>query len=340
MIAIDGSQGEGGGQVLRSALSLSIVTGRAFRMFNIRARRAKPGLRWQHLTAVRAAQAVSSAAVEGVGLGATEIHFAPAALKGGPHAFDVGTAGSTTLIAQTLVPALLNAEQPFRISIDGGTHNPMSPPFEFLAQTYLPLLRRMGARVEAQLIRRGFYPAGGGRIELQIDPAERLTRIELCSRGALLERKALAIVSRLPVSIAHRELATLGDVLPLLPGELRACEVEDSRGPGNVVIVELDFENLTEIFAGFGQKGVPAETVAEKLANSVSGYLASNAAVCAHLADQLLLPMAIAGGGRFTTLRPTRHMVTNIGIVESFLPVSISIENGREEPWTVTIERR
>ncbi len=213
MLAIDGSRGEGGGQVLRSALSLAIVTGQAFRMFNIRAQRAKPGLRWQHLAAVRAAQAVSSAVVEGAGLGATELTFAPGDLQGGRHAFDVGTAGSTTLIAQTLIPALLRADRSFQVSIDGGTHNPMSPPFEFLADSYLPLLRRMGAHVEAQLVRRGFYPAGGGRIELTIGTSTGLAPIELCSRGALRRKQAVATVSRLPLSIAQRELATIGDAL-------------------------------------------------------------------------------------------------------------------------------
>jgi RNA 3'-terminal phosphate cyclase (ATP) len=338
MLAIDGSRGEGGGQVLRSALSLAIVTGQAFRMFNIRARRAKPGLRWQHLAAVRAAQAVSSAAVEGARLGATELTFAPGDLKGGHHAFDVGTAGSTTLIAQTLIPALLQTGQPFRISIDGGTHNPMSPPFEFLASTYLPLLCRMGADVEAQLIRRGFYPAGGGRIELSIGKSAGLTPIELCSRGALLLKQAIAIVSRLPLSIAQRELETIGEALGWPSDVLHAREDEDGTGPGNAVIVELEFENLTEVFTGFGLKGLPAETVAEGVATTVAEYLAGVAAVDTHLADQLLLPMAIAGGGRFTTLQPTQHTLTNIGVIEAFLPVNIRIEQEQNYGFIISVD--
>jgi RNA 3'-terminal phosphate cyclase (ATP) len=280
---------------------------------------------------------VSSAAVEGAGVGTTEITFAPRDLNGGRHAIDVGTAGSTTLIAQTLIPALLHADQPFHISIDGGTHNPLSPPFEFLARTYLPLLRRMGARVEVQLVRRGFYPAGGGRIELHIEKSAALTPIELCSRGALLGRNAVAIVSRLPATIAHRELAKLGEILGWPPDELHAREDEDSTGPGNAVIVELEFENLTEVFAGFGMKGLPAETVAEGLATTVSDYLAGVAAVDVHLADQLLLPMAIAGGGRFTTLRPTEHTLTNIGIIEAFMSVRIRVEQAREDFFTISV---
>ena len=338
MLAIDGSRGEGGGQVLRSALSLSIVTGQAFRLFNIRAHRAKPGLRWQHLAAVRAAQAVSSAAVEGAGLGATEITFAPRGLEGGQHAFDVGTAGSTTLVAQTLIPALLHTQQPFEISIDGGTHNPMSPPFEFLARTYLPLLRRMGAHVEARLVRRGFYPAGGGRIELSIGKTAALTPIELCDRGPLLGRQAVAIASRLPMSIAQRELATLGDLLGWPPDVLHTQADEAATGPGNAVIVELEFANLTEVFAGFGLKGLPAETVADGVATKVADYLAGVAAVDAHLADQLLLPMAIAGGGRFTTFQPTQHTLTNIGIIETFMPVRIRIDHDRKDVFIISID--
>jgi len=340
MLAIDGSRGEGGGQVLRSALSLSIVTGQAFRMFNIRARRAKPGLRWQHLAAVRAAQAVSSAVVEGAGLGATEITFAPGDPAGGRFAFDVGTAGSTTLIAQTLIPALLHTGHPYRISIDGGTHNPMSPPFEFLARTYLPLLRRMGAHVEAQLLRRGFYPAGGGCIELSIEKSAGLTPIDLCSRGPLLCKEAVAIVSRLPLSIAQRELEVLGKTLGWPSEVLHAREDEDGMGPGNAVIVELEFENLTEVFTGFGSKGRPAETVAEDVATTVADYLAGTAAVDAHLADQLLLPMALAGGGRFTTSQPTDHTLTNVDIIETFMPVTIRIEHIPDGPATVQVQQR
>ena len=338
MLAIDGSRGEGGGQVLRSALSLAIVTGQAFRMFNIRARRAKPGLRWQHLAAVRAAQTVSSAVVEGAGLGATEITFAPGSLESGSHAFDVGTAGSTTLIAQTLIPALLHTDRLFHIIIDGGTHNPMSPPFEFLAHSYLPLLRRMGANVEARLVRRGFYPAGGGRIELTIGKSGGLAPIELCSRGPLLGKQAIAIVSRLPLSIARRELETVGRILGWPPDVLHAREDEDGIGPGNAVIVELQFEELTEVFTGFGLKGLPAETVADSVATTVADYLAGAAAVDAHLADQLLLPMAIAGGGRFTTPEPTQHALTNIGIIESFMPVTIRTEQDPDDFWSVFVE--
>lgn len=337
MIVIDGSQGEGGGQVLRTALSLSMVTGNPFRMFNIRARRSHPGLRRQHLTAVRAAQTMSSAAVEGACLGALEITFSPEELKPGRYAFDVGTAGSTTLIAQTLIPGLMRASASFHITLEGGTHNPMSPPFDFLERAYLPLLRRMGVCVQAQLIARGFYPAGGGRLELTMTPTERLSPIELSSRGALIQKEAHAIVSQLPLSIAYRELDVICDALAWPESVLHAFEEKHTKGPGNVVIVALTFEQLTEVFTGFGQRGVPAEKVASTVARRVSDYLAGNAAVGIYLADQLLVPMALAGGGRFTTLRPSQHTTTNIRIIETFLPVRFHVEQCHKDVWSIVV---
>lgn len=340
MIVIDGSKGEGGGQVLRTALSLSIATASSFRMFNIRARRSRPGLARQHLTAVRAAQAVSTATVEGACLGASEITFVPGEFKYGHHAFDIGTAGSTTLIAQTLIPALLCAGGSFHITLEGGTHNPLSPPFDFLDETYLPLLHRMGAGVEAKLVRRGFYPAGGGRVELSITPTESLSPIELRNRGALLGKEATAIVSRLPLSIAHRELAVIRDALAWPGDVLHAFADRHSDGRGNVVLVTVRFEQLTEVFTGFGQLGVRAEDVGGTVARHVSEYLASNAAVGIHLADQLLVPLALAGNGEFTTLRPSEHTTTNIGVIEMFLPVRIHLDRRPGDVWTVSVRRR
>ena len=339
MIVIDGSQGEGGGQVLRTALSLSMVTGSSFRMFSIRARRARPGLRRQHLTAVRAAQTVSSADVEGVRLGAAEITFSPRRVRAGNYAFDVGTAGSTTLIAQTLISPLILANAPSHIILEGGTHNPMSPPFDFLESAYLPLLDRMGASVQAVLITPGFYPAGGGRLELTIVPTAHLSAIDLSSRGKLLDKKANAIVSHLPLSIADRELAVIEEVLAWPKNLLHAREETRSKGPGNVVIVTLTFEHLTEVFAGFGQRGVRAEKVASKVAERVSDYLASSAAVGIHLADQLLVPIALAGSGRFTTLFPSQHTMTNIRIIEAFLPVKFQVEQSHRNLWSIVVRQ-
>src|SRR6185369_8211050 len=174
MIALDGSQGEGGGQILRSALALSLVTGTPFRIDNIRARRARPGLMRQHLTAVEAAAAVGAARTSGAALGSRSLTFAPTTVKAGEHTFSVGTAGSATLVLQTVLPSLLTADRPSSLVLEGGTHNPSSPPFDFLAKAFLPIVAGMGAQVEATLERPGFYPAGGGRFRVTVAPAKAL----------------------------------------------------------------------------------------------------------------------------------------------------------------------
>lgn len=337
MLEIDGSQGEGGGQVLRTALSLSIVTGTAFRMFDIRARRRKPGLRPQHLTAVRAAQAVSRASVTGDSIGSAEITFQPGRVRPGDYVFDVGTAGSTTLIAQTLIPPLMLATGPSAVTLTGGTHNPLSPPFEFLARSYAPLLDRMGPRLHLTLARPGYYPAGGGRFEMAITPAAELSPFDLSNRGRLLDRMAEATVCHLHRGIAERELATIREALGWPGDATRLREDRLGRGPGNVLLVVLEFERITSVFAGFGERGVSAERVAGGVAARVREYLESGAAVDSHLADQLLVPMALAAGGRFTTLCPTRHARTNIRIIETFLPVRFDVSRGEDASFHVRV---
>src|SRR6185436_4161528 len=202
MLTIDGSFGEGGGQILRTALSLSLVTGKPFRIDNIRARRKNPGLLRQHLTAVNAATEISHAEVTGAGIGSRELTFAPGSVESGDYAFAVGTAGSTTLVLQTVLPALLIANGKSQLILEGGTHNPFAPPFDFLAQAFLPLVNRMGPQVTAELERPGFYPAGGGRIRVTIEPAGELKRLDISSRGEVLARRAKAVVANLPISIA------------------------------------------------------------------------------------------------------------------------------------------
>lgn len=186
MIKMDGSQGEGGGQILRSALSLSLCTGQAFRIENIRARRKKPGLLHQHLTAVLAARAVGGAEVVGAELGSQTLEFRPGKVRPGRHRFAVGTAGSATLVFQTILPPLMTADGPSFIELEGGTHNPLAPPFDFLTGSFLPLIERMGAAVQGRLERPGFYPAGGGRFEASIEPAGSLGRLELMERGPIV----------------------------------------------------------------------------------------------------------------------------------------------------------
>jgi RNA 3'-terminal phosphate cyclase (ATP) len=320
MLALDGSQGEGGGQILRSALALSLVTGTPFRIDNIRAGRARPGLMRQHLTAVQAAAAIGGADVSGAEVGARSLVFRPARVRGGDYTFAVGTAGSTTLVLQTVLPALITAAEPSTLVLEGGTHNPASPPFEFLARVFLPLLSRMGPRVEATLERAGFYPAGGGRLRVQVTPAPRLAPLVLEQRGPLLRSHVRALVSNLPRAIAEREVVQLASRLEL-PALTHAIEHVESAGPGNVVLVELESEQLTELFVGFGEKRVRAEAVADRAADEARAYLASDVPVGPHLADQLVMPLALAGGGHFRTLAPTAHTVTQLQVVQRFLDV-------------------
>jgi RNA 3'-terminal phosphate cyclase (ATP) len=337
MLTIDGSQGEGGGQILRSALALSLVTGKPFRIENIRARRKKPGLMRQHLTAVNAAVEVGSALVSGNTIGSREFTFAPTALRSGGYHFAVGTAGSCTLVLQTVLPALIIADGPSELLLEGGTHNPAAPPFDFLAGAYLPLLNRMGPSVTAALERPGFYPAGGGRMRVKVTPVRKLVPLHLLQRGKVLSQAARAIVARLPRSIAERELAVVREKLAWGEESLTVREAPDSSGPGNVLVLAVASEFVTEIFTGFGELGVSAETVAGLTVKEVREYLSSGVPVGRHLADQLLLPLALAGGGTFRTLSPTAHTLTNIEVLRLFLDLDVKVEQQDEHGWLVSI---
>ncbi len=339
MLTIDGSQGEGGGQVLRSCLALSLVTGRPFRIENLRARRKKPGLKRQHKTAVEAAATIGAAEFQGAELGSQTLSFIPHEIGAGDYHFSIGTAGSTTLVLQAVLPALLCAPGPSTVTLDGGTHNPLAPPFEFLAHSFLPLVERMGPKVEVTLQRAGFFPAGGGRMSVRVAPPAIWKRLHLSQDGPSRATSATAIVARLPRHIAQRELDLIGEKLDLPQERLTIEEITDSAGPGNVVMVEVAGGDVTEWFAGFGQRGVRAETVATRLAREVRQFLKAGAPVGQHLADQLLIPMALAGGGSFFTGQPTSHLTTNLLIVQRFLDVQITSEPVSKLVWKVVVEK-
>jgi RNA 3'-terminal phosphate cyclase (ATP) len=319
-LRIDGAEGEGGGQVVRTALGLSLLTGRRIRLVNIRARRERPGLLRQHLTAVEAAARIGDARVEGARLGSAELDFAPRGIRPGDYSFDVGSAGSVTLVLQTVLPALLSAEAPSRLTLLGGTHNPLAPPFDFLARAFVPAIARMGARVRLELLRHGFFPAGGGEIRAEVHPSP-LAPLQLLQRGRILRRRAEAVVSNLPLSIAERELRVVG-------WDDAAARPVESAGPGNVVMLLAESEHATELVTGFGRKGVPAERVAERALAEMERYLAADVPVGEHLADQLLIPMAVAGGGSFRTLPFSSHATTNAALIERFLPVRFAVSGG------------
>jgi RNA 3'-terminal phosphate cyclase (ATP) len=336
MIAIDGSYGEGGGQILRTSLALSLVTGKPFSIHSIRAGRKKPGLMRQHLTAVNAAAEISLAALEGNSIGSQAFTFEPETVKPGSYRFAIGSAGSCTLVFQTVLPALLTAGEPSEIVLEGGTHNPFAPPFDFLEKAFLPVINRMGPGVDAVLEKPGFYPAGGGRFRVSIDPTD-LNRIDLLERGNIANKTARASVANLPVHIADRELKVIHETLKWDREALKAVEVEDSQGPGNILSIEVESDNITEVFTGFGEKGVSAEKVAKRTAQAVREYLAFNVPVGRYLADQLLVPMALAGGGKFRTLSPTKHTTTNIEIIKKFLDVEITASEYDQNQWEIEI---
>lgn len=327
-VELDGAQGEGGGQVLRSALTLSMITGRPFRIEHIRAKRPKPGLLRQHLTAVNAAAEICGAEVAGAEVGAQTLTFAPAAIRGGDYRCAIGTAGSCTLVLQTLLPALWFADAPSTVTITGGTHNPAAPPADFLIRSWLPLMRRMGASSEIELVRHGFYPAGGGELRATVRPVAGLRPLELPVRGDYLAGTATAVVAGVSVEVARRELQRLDVQLGGCTGEIRALAARE--GPGNVLLVELRYAHLTEVFAAFGEKGLPSEAVADRAARAARRYRDGSAAVGEHLADQLLLPMALAGGGCFTTPVASPHLLTNRAVIERFLPLAFVLEECAE----------
>jgi len=336
MITIDGSYGEGGGQILRTSLALSLVTGKPFSIHSIRAGRKKPGLMRQHLTAVNAAVEVGGAGIEGNRIGSLAFAFEPKMIRPGNFHFAVGSAGSCTLVFQTILPALIIAGEPSEIVLEGGTHNPFAPPFDFLEKAFLPVINRMGPRVEAVLERPGFYPAGGGRFRVSIKPAG-LNRFDLLERGDIIQQNARASVANLPVKIANRELKVVMEKLEWDRDRLKAVEVENSQGPGNILIVEFESENITEVFTGFGEKGTTAEKVAKRAVKSAQEYLAHNVPVGRFLADQLLVPMALAGGGKFRTLSPTQHTTTNIEVIKKFLDVKIAVREYDRNKWEIEI---
>lgn len=317
MIIIDGSEGEGGGQVVRNACALSLITGTPVRIFNVRGKRSKPGLMRQHVTAVEAACRIGSASCEGLSVGSAEIVFTPGKVVPGEYHFAVGTPGSTGLVLQTLLMPLLLADAPSRLTLEGGTHNMLAPPFEFIERCYLPVINRMGPRVEARLIRHGFYPRGGGRIEVKITPAP-LRAIDCTARGDLQHVSATALFAALPFGIAERELRTARGLLDWPEDAFAARELPESNGPGNALLLEAGFEHATEIVTGFGRLGVSAESLAKTAAHRMAGFLASDAFAGPYLADQLLLPFALAGGGTFTTVKPSQHARTAADVIERF----------------------
>ena len=333
---VDGAFGEGGGQVLRTSLALAVITGRPIRLVRIRQGRKRPGLLRQHLTAVKAAAAISNAHVEGAELGSTEVVFRPGPAQPGDYHFAVGSAGSAGLVLQTVLMPLLVADAPSRVTVEGGTHNPTSPPFDFLEQVFLPALGEIGARVKAKLLRPGFYPAGGGAFQVDIEPWTERRPFSRLTRGPLTARRGRALISNLPTHIGEREIRVLRNRLGLGPNELSLEEMA-SPGPGNAVLVELSFVGGRELVAAFGERGVRAEEVANRAVHEVEQFLALGAPVGEHLADQLLLPLSLGAGGTYLAGPLSSHAATNAAVISALLAVNIELEPANSETATVRV---
>lgn len=342
MIELDGSEGEGGGQVLRAALSLSMGTGRPFRIEAIRAGRSNPGIRRQHRTAVRAAAAITDAEVRGDDLGSSRVEFRPgAAPRPGRYSFDTGGAGSAVLVLQTLLPALLASDGSFRVEVEGGTHNPAAPPHEFLERAWLPLVRQTGLDATVDLERAGFHPAGGGRLVARTRPPSAPSSLALYGRGELRSVRVRSHIVDLPRHVADRELATVQAMLEVRDDHLEVADHGPRPGgPANVLVVVLESEAVTEVFTEHGRRGLPAEEVAARVSRRARRYLRSGAPVGPHLADQLPVPLALRGGGRFRTPAPSSHTRTVLRVAGAFLGAAAGAKRVADDAWQVAVEGR
>jgi RNA 3'-terminal phosphate cyclase (ATP) len=336
MITIDGSYGEGGGQILRTSLTLAAVTGKPLKMVNIRAGRKNPGLGAQHLTAVLAAAAVCDAHLEGANLGSQTLTFVPRSPpQAGSYFWDVaaarkgGSAGSTGLILQTVLLPLALAGGRSKVIVEGGTHVPWSPPHHFLEKVYLPTLARLGVEARADIERWGWYPIGRGSVKAQIKEADSdLKPVDLKERGEFLRLSGLSTLSNLPEHIAQRQRDRALEVLRR-EGFEPDIRIEEGKsfGRGTMVFLWAEFENGVAGFAALGAPGKPAEKVAEEACQAFLEYYRSGAVVDKHLADQLVLPLALADGhSTFTTCQITQHLITNIWVVERFIGIDYQVE--------------
>jgi RNA 3'-terminal phosphate cyclase (ATP) len=324
-LEIDGSRGEGGGQILRTSLALAMITQRPLRMRKIRAGRPKPGLRRQHLACVEAAARLCAAHVRGAELGSQQLEFEPNPIVTPVMEVDIGSAGSTTLVVQTILVPAIAARHELRATIKGGTHNPLCPSFDFLDRVFLPHLRAMGAAVGMTLDRHGFAPNGGGKLTVEVGLGT-LQPIEIVRVEPVSARRAVVLTALLPTHVADREIKVVRDRLGFAPEECERVEVARG-GPANVLTLEVDRGTSRELVTGHGEKGLRAELVAERACDELAAYLAANVPVGHHLADQLLLPMAVAGGGRFRAAAPlSLHATTNIETIGRFLDVPIRVE--------------
>ncbi len=338
MITIDGSFGEGGGQILRTSLSLAAITGTEVKLENLRANRPKPGLMRQHLACAKAVAEICGGELEGAELKSSRLVFRPNKIRGGEYHFAIGSAGSTILLAQTVLPVLLFADAPSTVAIEGGTYNEKAPAYDFFELTYLPCLRKMGVEADVDMKRVGFYPAGCGRIELNVKPVRAWRRLSLLERGELQDALATAIGSGLDKSILVDELRFFQAGLEHIVDFRTEIADVKSAGPGNVLLAKLRYDNLTEVFSVCGNFGVSRQSVAKQTVRYAWQYLSHNWVVGQFLADQLMLPMALGAGGDYLTGRPTLHSETNRAVIKRFMDVNVNFRK-EDNNYIMEIEK-
>ncbi len=340
IIEIDGGQGEGGGQVLRTTLSLSACRGMPVHIRNIRQGRKTPGLMRQHLACVKAISEICNAQVKGAAIGSTALEFIPSSIKAGNYRFAVGSAGSSTLVFQTVLPALLMASQPSRLTLVGGTHNPLAPSFDGIQHAFLPIIRQLGGDCVAQLHRYGFYPVGAGEWTVTIKPLTSFHPFVLATRGELLNAQARCLTAGIPGHVGVREKDRLLRRLKWPDLSIGISQVE-SLGPGNSIILQVDYEHVTEIIESHGALGVSAEKVADNAVDLLRRYQSTVAPVGHYLADQLLLPLCLGAGGSFVTGKLSEHCLTNIAIIRQLIDVPIKLEAlESDKVWRINVGER
>lgn len=341
-VVLDGSEGEGGGQILRSALSLSLITGRPFVIQNIRAKRKPAGLRPQHLACVRGAEAISGARSEGAEVGASELSFEPRPVNPGSYLLEVGTAGSTPLLFQCLYFPLALAGGG-ELTLRGGTHLPHSPSYHYLAWIWLPVMNAYGLRAELHLKRAGFYPRGDGEFRAVVPPVQQPPlKVELPARGTLQDVEVTSFVAGLPLDIAERQASAAVQALREqgIYSDAENLPMPTSASPGTAVLIRASFEHTIAGFTALGERGKRAELVGQEAARQVADFMEGAGALEEHMGDQILLPAALLAAGRlgeakpgttrYTTSMVTPHLTTNAWVLERFLPVKVSVSPGGE----------
>ena len=343
LIEIDGSYGEGGGQILRTALALSAILRKPFTISHIRSKRKNPGLQAEHLEAVEALARITEAQTEGVKFGSQKITFIPQEIRPGEYQFEIRTAGSATLLLQAIFLPLCFSKESSRVTLIGGTHVQWSPSFHYLSEVFLPTVERIGVSAEAAIEKWGFYPKGGGRIRLKINPIQELNPISLVDRGSLKKIRGISAKANLPRHVAERQkeqaLRRIRSELGM-DGEIILMDNVSSNGPGSFLFLLTEYEKVVAGFSSLGVKGKAAEKVADEAFDLLKEYVESDGCIDPHLADQLVPFMALAkGDSSFTTTQMSEHLFTNIWVVERFLKVKVRERGEEGRPGRVEISQ-